>query len=149
MTRKIKILIAVLFFLLAAYILGWFKIFDIIQPSLQQSTFNRPSPPTQLESEKVSILEIDFGDGEKLSLPYKFEEGKSVYDVLSDALTQKGIPLEVQKYDFGILVKSIAGRNNTPQKAWVYFVNGVSGDVAADQYKLREGDQIEWKYTRV
>ena len=30
--------------------------------------------------------------------------------------------------------------------AWIYFVNGQSGSVASDQYQLKEGDLVEWKY---
>lgn len=30
---------------------------------------------------------------------------------------------------------------------WIYLINGTSASVGADQYQLRDGDRIDWRYT--
>ena len=59
---------------------------------------------------------------------------------------EKGITLEIQQYDFGVFVKTIAGYPSTANKAWIYFINGNSGTVAADKQEIKAGDLIEWRY---
>ena len=40
------------------------------------------------------------------------------------------------------------GTENTKDLSWIYFVNGKSGEVAADKYELKNGDKVEWKYMK-
>ena len=56
------------------------------------------------------------------------------------------IPIETERYDFGVFVKSIEGRLSTAERAWIYFVNGESGQVGADQYQIYPGDVVTWRY---
>ncbi|MBQ4312869.1 MAG: DUF4430 domain-containing protein, partial [Clostridia bacterium] len=30
---------------------------------------------------------------------------------------------------------------------WVYYINGVSGEISCDKVTLQEGDTIRWSYT--
>lgn len=68
------------------------------------------------------------------------------FSILEEALDQNNIPLEIETYDFGVFVKSINKLESTGKKAWIYFVNGESGQVAADKMNLEKGDLVEWKY---
>jgi len=45
-----------------------------------------------------------------------------------------------------VFIEEIDRRKNTNEKAWIYFLNGVSATSAADKYIVKEGDLIEWKY---
>ena len=56
------------------------------------------------------------------------------------------VQFDVTEYDFGIFVNSINDLESSNEKAWIYFVNGESAQVAADQYQLESGDIVEWKY---
>ncbi len=77
-------------------------------------------------------------------------EGDTVYAVLTDAARIYGLHLDasgtsgmmylhgignIYEFDFGDL------------SGWVYAVNGESAAVGCDQYVLRDGDAIEWRYT--
>ena len=57
--------------------------------------------------------------------------------------------VEVKKYDFGIMVTKIGRFENSKTESWLYFVNGKMGEVAADKYILKEGDKVEWRYTKI
>ena len=85
-----------------------------------------------------------------LSDSFAFEEGETVFDILVEAAKMHGIQLEytgtpkmayvsginyLYEFDFGDL------------SGWVYHVNGVSPSVSCGEYKLSDGDRIEWHYT--
>ena len=76
------------------------------------------------------------------------EEEATAFDALKNLAEKENISLETQQYDFGIFVKSIDGKESSAETAWIYFVNGESGTVAADLYKLKPGDVVEWKYIK-
>ena len=76
----------------------------------------------------------------------EIQEGDSVYDVLTRACEQQGIPLDAS----GGYVKYInnigefdAGNNS----GWLYKVNGTLCSKGSTQYKVKAGDVIEWRYT--
>jgi hypothetical protein len=79
---------------------------------------------------------------------YEFETGKTAFDLLTETASENDIQIETQKYDFGIFIKSIEGFENTKDNAWIYYVNGKAGDVAADKYILKNGDVVEWRYEK-
>lgn len=105
-----------------------------------------PTPtqtPTNLQT-KVVISAPD----ENLLIEYvkDDEEANQAFSILKEALEENDIPYEVETYDFGVFVKSINELESTAEKAWIYFVNGESGQVAADKMDLEKGDLVEWKY---
>ena len=76
--------------------------------------------------------------------------GDTVYTVLTDAARAHAIHMEasganalmyvhgignIYEFDFGDL------------SGWVYMVNGESASVGCDQYVLKPGDRVEWRYT--
>lgn len=91
---------------------------------------------------------IDYGDGKKETASFTPRLVQTVFDALKEIAQQKGIVLDTKQYDFGIFVKAIGGYESSNEKAWIYFVNGASGTVAADQHQIKAGDLIEWKYTK-
>lgn len=63
------------------------------------------------------------------------------------SLLENSHKIVVKKYSFGSLVESIDGViNGTDKKYWIYYVNGKTAEVGADQYKLQQGDVVEWKF---
>jgi hypothetical protein len=67
----------------------------------------------------------------------------TVFDLLKS--TSK---ITYKTYSFGTMVESINGLKNTPELAWIFYVNGQSASVGADQYQLQPGDVVEWKYVK-
>jgi len=96
-----------------------------------------------VEEGKV-YLEIDFGD-EVASYSGTLYEGDTVLEILK-RLSEDKYEVLVEEYDFGSLVVSIDGKENTKNKSWIYFVNGNSGEVGADQKIVEKGDWVKWGY---
>ncbi len=69
--------------------------------------------------------------------------GKTALDVLTAQAT-----ITTKKSSYGILVESINGYvNGTDNKFWTYMVNGKGAPVGAGEYKVQNGDIIEWNLT--
>lgn len=81
------------------------------------------------------------------SVTHKDIQAATPYDALVLIAKKNNLDLQTKQYDFGIFVEGIGNQKNTKDKAWIYFVNGKSGEVAADKYELKQGDIVEWKYT--
>ncbi len=131
-----------LFFLAAAGV--------IILSQLTNSKSTTPIPQnkaviTQTEIKSASLL-IDYGDDETAIYNLDVGDNTSVFSMLEEATREENVPLQTKKYDFGVFVESINGKVSTGEMAWIYFVNGESGQVAADQYHITPGDTVEWKY---
>lgn len=77
---------------------------------------------------------------------YSGVQAMTPYEALTKIASQKQILVQTKQYDFGVFVEAIAGKENTKDKTWIYFVNGKSGEVAADKYTLKQNDAVEWKY---
>ena len=72
----------------------------------------------------------------------------TVFEGLVRVTKKNNIPLETKQYDFGVFVEKIGIFNNTKDKVWIYYINGKSGDVAADKKTVKNNDAIEWRYTK-
>jgi hypothetical protein len=112
----------------AAYQLGYtFGAAEPIAGSVSiRITYIGAEENTVLKDENVEIFE-------KTSV---FEVLKQIADV-----KYRGLP------GFGVFVTSIDNRAATETKWWLYQVNRVYPNVAADRYIVTDGDNIVWKYT--
>lgn len=72
----------------------------------------------------------------------------TVFEALEKGSEMHAIFLKTKQFDFGIFVESIGDKKSTKEFAWLYFVNGKAGTVAADKYELHDGDHVEWKYIK-
>jgi drug/metabolite transporter (DMT)-like permease len=73
----------------------------------------------------------------------KVAKGQSALDALR---TTESITVQTSSY--GTLVESINGyKNGADKRYWTYTVNGKESPVGAADYKVRQGDIIEWKFT--
>ncbi len=89
-------------------------------------------------------------DGKIIEDSFLIEEGESVFDILVEAVKKHGIQLE---YTGSSDMPYISGMNYLYEfdfgdlSGWMYFVNGESASVNCADYKLSDGDRIEWLYT--
>lgn len=101
-----------------------------------------------LEINEVKIMvtaKVDF-DGEAVE---EVVEAKTALEALTKVGEKKGWEIKIKNYDFGSLVEAIADKKNDSKKAWIYQVNEKDGEVGADKYELKAGDQVGWSYEKV
>ena len=139
------------FFLFVLAVTTVILIFVINFP--KSSFFNRQTNPTPIITPTQNLINYQASvlisaPDENFFIEYE-TTNKRIYQpfsILEEALEKNNISFETEKYDFGVFVKSINGIESTNEKAWIYFVNGESGQVAADKLELNTGDLVEWKY---
>ena len=78
--------------------------------------------------------------------------GSTAYDQLVEACKSHSIHLDKEESAFGsAYVKGLANIYEFDfgdLSGWMYCVNGKYADVGAGEYKLRDGDSVEWRYTK-
>jgi len=72
----------------------------------------------------------------------------SAFDALEKVAADKKIHLKTKSYDFGVFVEEIGDKHDRNDFVWLYFINGISGDVAADKKILKTDDIVEWRYMK-
>jgi putative ubiquitin-RnfH superfamily antitoxin RatB of RatAB toxin-antitoxin module len=97
---------------------------------------------------EMVFLTIDFG-AEKKSAQVEFEEGTTVFDILQAGTKKLGLDLATQTYSIGVFINSIGDKKNGQENYWTYYVNDKFAQVAADKYKLKAGDRVEWKFSQL
>ncbi len=82
----------------------------------------------------------------------KFEEGESVFDITKRVCMEQRIPFEFSitpvyntAYVEGIF--NLYQFDCGSASGWVYSVNGIFPSYGCSEYKLKDGDRIEWHYT--
>ena len=123
----------------------WLKSSLVSKTSLTQ--LNSPTP-TQNQEQYSAKVTLVFSETDKKEFNYYYTDKKSAFDALKEVTDREEVKLETQQFDFGILIKSVNGFENTNEKSWIYYVNGNSADVGADKYELKNGDTIEWRYIK-
>lgn len=107
------------------------------------SPFAQPS----LSDEQVASinLTIAFPEG-TISKSIEYSDGLSAFSALENL---DNVIVSVEKYDFGVFVKSINDHDSSSKKSWIYYINGQAGQTAADQAFLGPGDKVDWKFEEV
>jgi hypothetical protein len=72
----------------------------------------------------------------------------NAFEALKSVADEQQIVLKTKQYDFGIFVERIGNFSSSNESAWLYFVNGISGETAADKKILKTGDTVEWRYMK-
>lgn len=107
-----------------------------------------PSKPIENKLEKSqTTVKIVFEDKEFEST-YELSEDSNAFSLLQRIAEENDIEIVSKQYDFGVFVQSIDGLESNADMSWIYFINGESGQVAADQMKLKDKDIVEWKYIK-
>ena len=80
-------------------------------------------------------------------------EAENVYIALKSACNAKGVSVDEKVSTYGIYINSInhLDENVLGNKAggWTYYVNGSYPMKSVDSYKLKAGDNVEFKYAKV
>lgn len=98
----------------------------------------------------VKYVPKDYLIFKKASVPCK--KGDTVYDVFKSVCRKNKIRYVNKNSGLGSGAY-ISSVNFLEEKAvgrysgWTYYVNGKMPDVSADQYDLKDGDDIVWSYT--
>ena len=97
------------------------------------------------ESDHVKVI-LDFGD-DKLAT-YSGISANNAFEALLDAVQSENLEVIYKSSDFGVLVEEIAGVKNSKDSFWLYYINGQMAEVGADEYQLKKGDIVEWRYEK-
>ena len=147
--RKTTPVLVVLFIILAAALFTQFTLFkDSNNPN--QNRIGEKTPITSTNNQEKRLEEntviIDFGNGQKIERTVK---AKTPYQTLEMVAGNEGYQITTKQYKYGLMVEEINRLKNTPEKYWLFSVNGKPGKIAADRFQLNSGDLVEWKYTSV
>lgn len=95
------------------------------------------------------------GDGCILeTTTYAFAPDETVYDILVRAVKENKLHMEKKKTGSGPRDYYICGIANIYEydwgelSGWMYYVNSESPSVGCGEYRVKDGDRIEWLYTR-
>lgn len=103
-----------------------------------------------LKSNKKEFLPADGVILKKTTVT--FEDGETVFDVLKRICKENNIQME-SSYTPGYDNYYIEGINQIYEKdcgtksGWMYCVNGTFPNYGCSDYKLKNGDEVEWRYT--
>ncbi len=103
-----------------------------------------------LKSNKKEFLPADGVILRKTTVTFK--EGETVFDVLKRVCKENNIQME-SSYTPGYDNYYIEGINQIYEKdcgtksGWMYSVNGTFPNYGCSDYKLKNGDEVEWRYT--
>ena len=104
-----------------------------------------PAPVIRVEQPKLQAQVVIENGETKIEATVS---AKTAFEALQNLARQNNLDLKTKQYDFGVFVEGIGGVENTKEKAWLYFINGKSAEVAADKYELKAQDVVEWKYIK-
>lgn len=79
-----------------------------------------------------------------------FKENDTVYDILSRELKKNNILMEVSFTGKSAYIEGIDNLYEFscgPLSGWTYAVNGQVPQVSCSDYKIKDGDRIQWRYT--
>jgi hypothetical protein len=111
------------------------------------SPLGRGGINAEMEIKPVSNIQVAL---KVLGETYKvgIENGATVYDVMNIVKETKENNFSFISKEYpglGIFVDEINGIKGTPQKYWIYYVNGKEAPIGISNYILKDGDIINWK----
>jgi hypothetical protein len=95
---------------------------------------------------QVSVT-IDYGNGTTSTNDAVYlAPNTTVFDVLKAVATVNATYWEVYQSWLINAINGVYSNADNNNRWWVYAVNGEHALVSAEDYKLKDGDQIEWTY---
>lgn len=102
----------------------------------------------EVVDKRISYI-INKGEGAVLEYRFPVSEKATVFSMFQELSSKKNLALDFSDSQYGVFVKSIDGvLGGKDNKYWMYYVNGKSGEVAADKKEVNPGDKIEWKFEK-
>ena len=80
-----------------------------------------------------------------------YREGDTVYDALTAAAAKARLPLDIGGAGGSLYIRGIGTLHEFDHgtlSGWMYYVNNEAPSESCSARKLRDGDIIEWRYTR-
>ncbi len=102
----------------------------------------------KLSKDKVDIIPEDAVFVNELEV--QFKAGDSAFDVLQSYAKENKLHIDSEKSIYGEYIKAIGNLylgDCGEQSAWMFKVNGKGSEVSSSQYKLNNGDKIEFLYS--
>lgn len=147
---KMKVLLVAIAIIAIGFILVWFKILGNLSPAPDTTTENEATQSGAVQVQAKVDLYVDYGNGKTTSFERVPIDSKgTVYSLLTKKMNETGSSVTTKSYDFGTMVDSINGIKSSNEYFWAYSVNEQTASVAADKYILKNGDVVEWKYTKI
>ncbi len=111
------------------------------------SSSNSSSSSSQSSTVTVSVSVSSSSVGNPVSGSTKatFNQGATVYD----ALCATGLSINSSRSAYGIYVSAIGGlaeKEHGSTSGWMYSVNGTTPMTACSNYRLEDGDKVQWYY---
>lgn len=144
-----KILFIIIFVGILLSLLFWsiyYSLENEVETSLE---IQRKSQQTLQEIvEKRVLYIIKKGEGEILQCQIAPVSDSTAFSLLEDLSQKKDFEISYKIYpEMGVFVESIDNfENGTDGKYWQYWVNGELPMVAANNFQVKEGDIVEWKF---
>ncbi|MBI3955569.1 DUF4430 domain-containing protein [Candidatus Gottesmanbacteria bacterium] len=104
---------------------------------------NNSNVTPKLLGEKVNI---DFGGGKIITTEV---ESTNAYDALLKAAKLNNLKVESKEYKFGSIVTQIGDKANNSTFAWIYYVNGKTGQFSAEKFIVHPQDIVDWKFEKL
>lgn len=145
--KKISLTVGFVAFLLALLFLStYYSLRQAIEESLEIQ--REAQQALQEIVEKKVLYIINKGEGEILQHQIAPVSDSTVFSLLEDLSQKKDFEISYKIYpEMGVFVESINGeKNGTDGKYWQYWVNGELPMVAANNFQVKPGDIVEWKF---
>lgn len=117
---------------------------NTLKKIIQSKKAEIPAGYNNQTKEKIKVeLLID-----RIKYEVAVRAGSSAYELMNLLRAEEKIGFSGKNYsELGFFVENINGiKNNPTGKNWVYYVNGQPAPVGISNYKLKDGDIIEWKF---
>ena len=143
-----KIIIVIVMFVAGFYFGGQ----QAISPSETLNQINQIIDDEEQPQIIKANLMLDFGNGQvrtfnNIELP----NDSSVFDLLKNIADQNNLKVDYKDYgEMGALVEAIGDIKNDLKNNlfWQFWVNNKYSEIGSSNFKLTDGDIVEWKFIR-
>lgn len=112
-----------------------------LKSEVQNTTVKNTINPTPEDSTQKFILKTP-----EKNLEIGFTEGESLYDAMWRAKNIGKLNFEGKNFPvLGYFVEEIEELKQGDDKFLFFYINGTESSVGVSAYKLKQGDQIEWR----
>lgn len=141
--KALKFIIIAVIFFAAGFLVGQSYQLPSAGPASNQQSVN------QAAKAKITYI-LKFGDNELTEFQnVEVTPDQTVLEILKKLTAANNLTLETKDFkDLGIMVDKIGGRaNGQNKKYWQFFVNNQYAQTGADKTFLKNGDNVEWRFT--
>jgi len=124
-----------------------------LPPPLQSSTIKANYTPTTVTTESAPEQLTATLKTSDRTYTLKFQPDTTLLEAMRQLTARSEQPFMFSGKEYsslGFFVDEINGIKNDPGngKYWIYYINGQTAQIGISNYKLIQGDIIEWKYIR-